>query len=343
MLMGSATLTLLAGFGMNLGLPLERSGGVFSMMAGLSGSRETSLPPAAPDIAVLSPGLAADPLALDTLRRLDEALDPDAPPMFPDFEPVDQRVPSLGGPQIPARAWYVVDSITGEVLLANRADRPYPIASISKLMGALIYADTESDPNEPLTIQDEDRNFLQVTRSRLRPGYRCLAGDLLFHSLLPSDNRATTALMRQTGLPLEQFRQAMNRRAAALGLTRSHFEEPTGLDSGNIASARDITVLLEAALANPRLSPVIVQKEHWYYRDDAPVMLGARSSNRLSHNETWEVIASKTGFTYAAGSCLVMKSRLRDGRLITMGVLGAPGEKGRYPAAEAIRAYLEDR
>lgn len=287
-----------------------------------------------------SAGLAQDPLestALVAILAGDDAARDREGLHLPEVAEVSPE----GAPHLNAKAWYVADAETGEVLMAHRADVPYPIASISKLMGAMIYVDAQPDPDEVLTLSQDDKDYLQITRSRLRVGNAYRAGDLLFHSLLPSDNRATVALMRQTGLSAELFKEAMNRRAKVLGLSSATFEEPTGLAPENVASARDVAALLEAALAHPEVAPVIMQKEHWYYRADAPVMLGARSSNRLSHSPDWEVIASKTGFTYVAGSCLVMKTTLATGRTVFVTILGAPGEKGRYPVADAIRRYVE--
>lgn len=299
------------------------------------------LPPTAPDpVAPLLRGIE-DPNEQMTLRAQiegDEAARETGLPAWP-----AEDVTPPGAPRLPAKAWYVVDNDSGEVLWSRNADKAFPIASITKLMGMMIYADSAPDLDEVLTLTQDDKDYLQVTRSRLRVGYQYRAGDLLFHSLLPSDNRATIALMRQTQLSPDLFREAMNRRAEVLGLTRSHFDEPTGLSPDNMASARDVALLLEAALLHPTISKIIREKEHYYLRADAPVMLGARSSNRLSHLEDWHVIASKTGFTYAAGSCLTQKMVTDAGRTLTMVILGASGEKGRYPVAASIRSFLENK
>lgn len=301
-----------------------------------------ALPPIAPDPHAELLRALNDPVELYTLRTLlegDEAARETGTPLWmPEGDVRPQNAPGVN-----AKAYFVADSETGEVLLARNADRPYPIASISKLMGGMIYADAQPDLEDVITLSQDDKDYLQVTRSRLRVGYQYRAADLLFHSLLPSDNRATVALMRQTLLTPERFKEAMNRRAQALGMKTARFEEPTGLDPNNVASARDVATLLEAALVHPMISRIIKEKEHYYFRADAPVLLGARSSNRLSHMEEWDVVASKTGFTYAAGSCLVQQMRLSTGRVITLSILGAPGEKGRYPAAASIRSFLEGR
>ncbi|MFM7201465.1 MAG: D-alanyl-D-alanine carboxypeptidase family protein [Myxococcota bacterium] len=298
------------------------------------------LPPAAPDPHAETLRALNDPVELYTLRSLLEGDEAARETGTPTWLPVEEVRPD-NAPGVNAKAYFVADSETGEVLLSKNSDRPYPIASISKLMGGMVYADAQPDLEDVITLSQDDKDYLQITRSRLRVGYQYRASDLLFHSLLPSDNRATVALMRQTLLTPERFKEAMNRRAQSLGIKSAHFEEPTGLDSNNVASARDVATLLEAALVHTLISRIIKEKEYYYFRADAPVLLGARSSNRLSHMEEWGVVASKTGFTYAAGSCLVQQMRLSTGRLITMSILGAPGEKGRYPAAAAIRSFLE--
>ena len=298
-------------------------------------------PPTAPDLHLGVLSSIEDPNELMTVRAQLEGDDAARETGLPDWPAVDVTPP--GAPRLPAKAWYIVDNDSDEVLWSHNADRAFPIASITKLMGMMTYADSAPDLEEVLTLNQDDKDYLQITRSRLRVGNQYRASDLLFHSLLPSDNRATVALMRQTQLPPEVFKEAMNRRAQVLGLTRSHFEEPTGLSPDNTSSARDVALLLEAALLHPLVGRVIREKEHYFYRADAPVLLGARSSNRLSHQEEWHVIASKTGFTYAAGSCLTQKMVMDTGRTITMVILGASGEKGRYPVAASIRSFLEQK
>ncbi len=298
-------------------------------------------PPPAPDEAAIPP-LLDDPLAQDALRRV---LEGDARcaqgdrPFLPGLTTDDVR-PS-GAPRLRARAYLVYDHDAGRVLMARHAGRPYPIASITKLAAALVLADTRPDPDEVLTILWEDKYYLLPTRSKLRVGGKYRAGDLLYQALLSSDNRAMIALVRQSRLPLGVFRDAMNRRARAIGLLHAHFEEPTGLDPRNVCSARDAVVLLEAALRDPLLARVLTTPEHRYQRLDRPATIAARTTNRLFLRSQWDIQASKTGYIVMSESCLVTRAVLEDGRTVSIAILGARGVDGRYPVAEAIRQYLE--
>ncbi len=301
---------------------------------------KSTVPAPEPDPGAVYP-LLDDPLAQDAMRRIAEADQRylDEPIFLPGLSGKDVR--PRGARNFHARAWLVYDHDSGRVLLARRADRPYPVASITKLLSALILADTVPDLEEVLTILWEDKYFLMPTRSKLRIGGKYRAGDLLYQALLSSDNRAMTALMRQSHLPLEAFRDAMNRRARALGMKQAHFEEPTGLDPRDVCTARETVLLLEAALRRPLLREVLATPEHVYRRLDRPVSVTARATNRLMFRNRWDIIASKTGYTVMSGSCLVTRTLLEDGRTISIAILGARGVNGRYPVAEAIRAWLE--
>ncbi len=298
------------------------------------------LPPPEPDPG-LNPLLESDPLAQDAVRRIAEAderyrLDPI---WLPGLETGDVR--PRGARTFRAWAWMVYDHDAGRVLLAHHADRAYPVASITKLLSALVLADTNPDLDEVLTILWEDKYFVLPTRSKLRIGGKYRAGDLWYQALLSSDNRAMVALMRQSHLPLAVFVEAMNRRAKAIGLTRGAFVEPTGLDPRNVCSARDTIVLLEAALRNPFLRRILTTPEHRYRRLDRDVSILARATNRLMFRRHWDVVASKTGYTVMSGSCLVTRCVIEDGRNVSIAILGGRGLNGRYPVAEAMRERLK--
>lgn len=264
------------------------------------------------------------------------------PEEIPAWPVPSANVPLEKGPGLRARSWYVVADESGEVLAAKDADVAVPIASITKLMGALVVADAGIVDDREIEITGTDQRWIQVTRSHFRVGTRCRAKDLLVASLVSSDNRATAALMRATGLRPEEFAARMNAKAQALGMRTAHFVEPTGLAPENVASPRDVAILLEAASLHPLVGPLLAQEEHRFERLDRDAEMVARSSNAFTRNPTWDVIAAKTGYTDEALSCLAIKTRLVDGRKVTMALLGAPGGiGGRYAAASRARVWLE--
>lgn len=324
-----------------LGLPLLAA---LVLLAGCGGGTPRTSPGAGGEA---SP--TADDLPLDVpessrsvLLRLARSDAAASRTPLPTWEIPEADVPMGGGPKMRSRAWYVVDEATGKALGARDAGTPHPIASITKLMAAMVWADAGVADDTPIEILREDKEFIQITRSRLRVGGTYRAGDLLHSALLSSDNRATAALMRSTGLDRRWFAWAMERRARALGLDSVRFGDPSGLDPGNVASARDAALLLYAATRHPRLAPVLAAVEHRYSRlDKEGVFITARSSNRLARGGSWSVLASKTGYTDVAGSCLVMRTRLGDGRDVTLALLGAQGVLSRYGDAARLRAWME--
>lgn len=274
----------------------------------------------------------------------EEVVATEAAPHLPDWPAPAGMVPSAGAPRLRAASWYVVDDASGTVLTSREADTPRPIASITKLMGALVWADAGVPDETIVTITRQDRDFFQVTKSHLTVGMSTTAGDLLHLALLSSDNRAMMALLRSTGLTVEQFAARMNRRARELGLSSARFTEPTGLDARNEASPRDAALLLEAASRHPRLAPLLGLPAYTWSRTDRARTHAAPNSNRLARSSSWDVLASKTGFTLAAGSCLVMKTRLSDGRTVSLALVGVRGgATARYPDALRLRAWLEGK
>ncbi len=296
-----------------------------------------------PQVETPPPWLADETLtdaARETLTRLDARDAEEAKNPLPAWPEALTDVPLQGGPRLRAQGWYAVEESSGTVLAAHNASQPLPIASIAKLMGGLIYADAGADPEASLPLTQEDKNYLQVTRSRLRVGGQYPAHGLLHSALLSSDNRAMVMLMGQTGLTREQFAAAMNRRARALGLPTAHFGDPTGLDPTDTASPREVALLLAASLRHPLLSRILVLTEYPYLRTDSGIRITARSSNRLAYSPDWRVSGSKTGYTDLAGSCLVMRCSMA-GRTVVVALLGARGVHSRYGDAVRLRGWLE--
>jgi D-alanyl-D-alanine endopeptidase (penicillin-binding protein 7) len=258
----------------------------------------------------------------------------------PDWPEAPDRIPPDGGPWLRSRAWYVVDEDTGEVISAKNADVRRPIASITKLATALVWADAAVDEDLQIRLLRSDKEYGQITRSRLRVGGTYRADDLFYSAVLASDNRAAVMLARTTGLPLSVFIEAMNRRADALGLTTMTFGDPTGLSPENMGSARDVARLLAVAAEHPRVGPALLVQEHRYRRVDHPVWILARVSNKLTRMPHWTIRGGKTGFTTVAGSCIVFRTEIA-GRRIIAAFLGARGIDTRYGDAGRLRAWME--
>ena len=231
----------------------------------------------------------------------------------------------------------VIDQDTGEVLLSKNETAVLPIASITKLMTALLVTEAEQPLDQVLTITQADVDTLKGTTSRLRVGTRLSRGELLHLALMASENRAAHALGRNYPGGLQAFVAAMNRRADELGMTDTRFEDPTGLSSENQSSARDLAALVKAAGENELIRSLSTSPVHH-------VAVGARelhyrNSNRLVFSPQWSIGVQKTGFIREAGRCVVMQAQLADRHLIVV-LLDAAGPETRIADAERLRRWI---
>jgi D-alanyl-D-alanine endopeptidase (penicillin-binding protein 7) len=231
----------------------------------------------------------------------------------------------------------VIDQDTGEVLFSKNDTAVLPIASITKLMTALIVTEAEQSLDQSLTITQADVDTLKGTTSRLNVGTRLSRGELLHLALMSSENRAAHALGRNYPGGVPAFVAAMNRRASELGMTDTRFADPTGLSSGNQSSARDLAVLVQATSANDLIRSLSTSPTHHVAvgtRD-----LYYRNSNRLIFSPQWSIGLQKTGFIREAGRCVVMQAQLGDRHLI-MVLLDATGPETRIADAERLRRHI---
>jgi len=231
----------------------------------------------------------------------------------------------------------VMDQASGEVLLEKNADAALPIASITKVMTAMVVLDAAQPLDEMIVIAREDTQLEKYSASRLKVGASFTRAELLHLALMSSENRAANALGRSYPGGLPAFVIAMNEKARALGMTSSNFVEPTGLSSGNVASPRDLAVLVNAAHHIPLIRDYSTDR-------DAVVRVGGRqqqfrNTNALTRDENWDIGLSKTGFIRDAGKCLVMQARL-DQREVIIVMLDAEGSAKRLADAERIRRWL---
>ena len=232
----------------------------------------------------------------------------------------------------------VADADTGEIVYDKNSDAIVPIASITKLMTAMVTIDRGLDLEQRVVLSREDMDQIKGTRSRLRPGAVLTRSELLLLALMASENRAAAALGRTYPEGKRAFVAAMNRKAAELGMTDSRFVDPTGLYPGNVSSARDLVKLVNAAHGYELI-------REYTTRDRAVVTvynrrLSFHNTNGLVRNSHWDIGLSKTGYISEAGRCLVMRVRLASKDLIVV-LLDSWGKQSRVGDANRIRRWLE--
>jgi D-alanyl-D-alanine endopeptidase (penicillin-binding protein 7) len=233
----------------------------------------------------------------------------------------------------------VVDQDTDEVLFSKNEHAVLPIASITKLMTALVTLDAGLDLNDELLVAQEDRTIDRM-RSNLRPGMRITRGQALHLALMSSENHAAHLLGRTYPGGKAAFVDAMNAKALLLGMSDSRFDDPTGLSADNRSSAGDLVKLVKAAYEYPVIREYSTSTE-------AALPVGKRlvrygNTNRLTSNPEWEIGLQKTGFISAAGRCLVMQAVI-EGRRVVMVLLDSVGKYSRLGDAQRLRDWLVAR
>lgn len=231
----------------------------------------------------------------------------------------------------------VLDQQSGQTLYQKNADAVLPIASITKVMTAMVVLDAAQDPNEMLEITAADRDTERFSGSRLPVGSRLTRAELMQLALMSSENRAAHALGRHYPGGVPAFVSAMNAKARSIGMDDSRFSDPTGLSSGNISNARDLARMVRAAHAYPQI-------RRFSTATDLTVDLGPRpsvfrSTNRLVDDPGWEIGLQKTGYISEAGKCLVMQARV-DSRPVIIVLLDAAGSQSRFADAQRLRKWL---
>ncbi|AIU29308.1 D-alanyl-D-alanine carboxypeptidase [Pandoraea pnomenusa] len=232
---------------------------------------------------------------------------------------------------------YVVDERTGESLFDKNSQAVLPIASISKLMTAMVALDANIPMTDVMEVTDEDRDYEKGTGSRLSVGSRLTREDMLHIALMSSENRAAAALSRYFPGGRPAFLAAMNRKAKALGMNDTHFNDPTGLSSQNVSSARDLVKMVKAAYQYPMIRRFSTDSNY-------DVNTGRRelhyvSTNHLIGHPGWEIGLQKTGYINEAGQCLVMQANV-DGRPVIMILLDSTGKYSRFADATRVRKWL---
>jgi D-alanyl-D-alanine endopeptidase (penicillin-binding protein 7) len=232
----------------------------------------------------------------------------------------------------------VQDAQTGEVVFGKNTDAVVPIASITKLMTAMVILDYGLDLDEEVVLTKEDAVRMKGSRSRLRTGLKLTRGDLLLLALMASDNRAAAALGGSYPGGLEAIVDAMNVKAAVLDMEETRFVEPTGLSPANVSTAADLAKLVRAAHEYPLIREYSTKTRATVRASGRPLSYG--NTNNLVRSKYWDIELSKTGYISEAGRCLVMHVRLAEKDLIVV-LLDSWGKHSRVGDANRIRKWLE--
>jgi len=233
----------------------------------------------------------------------------------------------------------VLDQDTNEVLFSKNPEAVLPIASLTKLMTAVVVTEANLPLDEVLTVTQDDVDTEKHSGSRLRVGTQLTRGEMLHLALMSSENRAAHALGRHYPGGLDAFVAAMNQKAQALGMADTRYVEPTGLSSHNQSSARDLATLVKAAHNHQIIRELSTSPE--YQVAIGKRQMQFRNTNSLVRNPTWDIGLQKTGYISEAGRCLVMQAQLA-GRKLIMVFLDSAGKYSRIGDAERVRKWINE-
>ncbi len=232
----------------------------------------------------------------------------------------------------------VFEEDSGKVLLEKDAHSVVPIASLTKLMTAMVVLDARLDMNESITIDESDVDTLKFSSSRVPVGVVLSRGELLQLALMSSDNRAAAALGRTYPGGHASFQQAVRQKLIALGMHDTSIEEPTGLSPNNRSTAADLVKMVTAASRYPEISRLSTGTEDLI--DMNGRMVQYRNTNRLVGRDGWDILLSKTGFTREAGRCLVMRLQTAGKHVIVV-LLNAKETAARMMDAENVQRFVK--
>jgi serine-type D-Ala-D-Ala endopeptidase (penicillin-binding protein 7) len=241
-------------------------------------------------------------------------------------------------PKLKSSSVLIVDSNDSSILYSRNSDVAAPIASITKLMTALVVLDAKQPMDEPLEITEAELDLPKLNVSRLSVGTVLTRGELMHLALMSSENRAAHALGANYPGGLRAFVVAMNAKAADLGMTSAHFADPTGLSSENVASPEDLSKLVIAASRNALIREYSTDKNYTVrvHRH----LVEFRNTDNLVANPGWNIIVQKTGYIAEAGKCLVMEAVI-EGRSVVIVLLDSMGKYTRVADAKRVKTWME--
>jgi D-alanyl-D-alanine endopeptidase (penicillin-binding protein 7) len=241
-------------------------------------------------------------------------------------------------PKLKSSAVLIIDPTDSSILYSRNSDVAAPIASITKLMTALVVLDAKQPMNEPLEITQAETELPKANVSRLSVGTVLTRSDLMHLALMSSENRAAHALAANYPGGVRACVAAMNAKARALGMHNAHFDDPTGLSSDNVASPEDLSKLVIAASHNAVIreystDPSYTVRVHRH-------LVEFRNTDNLVANPTWNIIVQKTGYIAEAGKCLVMEAVI-EGRNVVIVLLDSLGKYTRVADAKRVKTWME--
>jgi D-alanyl-D-alanine endopeptidase (penicillin-binding protein 7) len=262
------------------------------------------------------------------------------PRIHPVHAAPESRDPSVE-PDLRSAAAFVVDQAGGTTLYAKNITAVQPIASITKLMTAMVVLDSKLDLNDQVMITEDDVDTLKHTRSRLPVGTVLSRDDLLKLALMASENRAAAALSRGLCGGRPGVIEAMNRKAVELGMEHTHFLDSTGLPSQNVSTAEDLAKMVVGGFRYPVIQQYTTSTEHTVRLNNGRV-LSYRNSNGLVKDHQWQIDVSKTGYISEAGRCLVMQARIAAKPIVIV-LLDSVGKYTRIADANRVKKWVESQ
>lgn len=291
--------------------------------------------------------VAAAPAAADDMDVLGQFLEQNFPTQNDPMEAFAlshaQKIEAqamMAGPLLTSQAALIFNNKTGEILYQKNADRVMPIASISKLMSAMVVLDARLDMNERITITSDEIDRLKGTGSRLAVGTTLTRGELLHLSLMSSENRATHALGRTYPGGMSAFVSAMNAKAQSLGMYSSRFYEPTGLNFQNVSTANDLNRMVAAASKYPLINKNSTSNYGSVWTANG--RQNYKNSNALVREGSWNIELQKTGYIREAGRSMVVKANVQN-QPITIVLLNSPTSTTRVNDARKIESWMLQR
>jgi serine-type D-Ala-D-Ala endopeptidase (penicillin-binding protein 7) len=243
-------------------------------------------------------------------------------------------------PKLRSAIGLIYDEREQRPLYSKGADAVAPIASITKLMTAMVVLDAQLPMDEEIIISAQDADKHKITRSRMRPGTTATRGELLKLALMASENRAAAALARTYPGGTQAALAQMNAKARELGMSSTQFLDPTGLNSGNVSTAHDLVKMVRAAQSYELIHKYTTSTSHVLEQaGHRPMQF--RNTNPLVRNASWDIGLSKTGYISEAGKCLVMQATIAQHPVIIV-LLDSWGKQTRVGDANRVKLWMEN-
>ncbi len=234
----------------------------------------------------------------------------------------------------------IIDASANRPVYAKGANAVTPIASLTKLMTAIVTLDAGLPLDEPIAVDMDDLDFVKGTQSRLRMGAELPRREMLRLALMSSENRAASSLARNYPGGTAAFVAAMNAKAASLGMAHTTFSDSTGLSARNVSTANDLATLVTTAATYPQIREFSTTGSHYVEVQPTGQLLGFNNTNNLVRNAQWDIQVSKTGYIREAGKCLVMLATIASKPFVIV-LLDSAGKYTRLGDAQRIRHWLE--